>query len=186
MSISFRPLTPIRMADLFDGRLEDVGVYEHHHKEATSHYRCLTDGVNFLWVYSNEEGLVSKFCRWAPNGLPQRILCAIADQFDVDIVSEYEPQYWGFETEEEWEAAWAAMAQKDEQDFYNEVIKFVRGEDHNIRSDTLEMARAETVKRIIAENPHLAADDKLPELIKAVSTIYDRTVVTLTDEDVPF
>jgi hypothetical protein len=42
MSISFRPLTPIRMADLFDGRLEDVGVYEHHHKEATSHYRCLT------------------------------------------------------------------------------------------------------------------------------------------------
>jgi hypothetical protein len=69
--------------------------------------------VNFLWVYSNEEGLVSTFCRWAPNGNPQRILCAIADQFDVDIVSEHEPQYWGFDTEEEWEAAWAAMAQKD-------------------------------------------------------------------------
>ena len=30
MSTDFRPLTPIRMADLFDGRLEDVGVHEHH------------------------------------------------------------------------------------------------------------------------------------------------------------
>jgi hypothetical protein len=186
MSINFRPLTPIRMEDLFDDRLEDVGVYEHHHKEATSHYRCLTDGVNFLWVYSNEEGLVSTFCRWAPNGNPQRILCAIADQFDVDIVSEYEPQYWGFETEEEWEAAWAAMAQKDEQDFYNEVAKFVRGKDHDIKFGTIEMIQAEIVKRLIAENPHLAAEDKLPELTKAVATIYDRTVVTLTNEDVPF
>jgi hypothetical protein len=34
MSTDFRPLTPIRMADLFDGRLEDVGVHEHHSKEA--------------------------------------------------------------------------------------------------------------------------------------------------------
>ena len=113
-------------------------------------------------------------------------ICAIADQFDVDIVSEYEPQYWGFETEEECEAAWAAMAQKDEQDFYNEVTKFVRGEDHDIKSGTIEMIQAEIVKRLIAENPHLAAEDKLPELTKAVATIYDRTVVTLTNEDVPF
>jgi hypothetical protein len=49
MSTDFRPLTPIRMEDLFDGRLEDVGVHEHHSKEATSRDRCLTDGVNFLW-----------------------------------------------------------------------------------------------------------------------------------------
>jgi hypothetical protein len=98
------------MEDLFDGRLEDVGVYEHHSKEETSRDRCLTDSVNFLWVYSNEEGLVSTFTRWAPNGNPQRILCAIADEFDVDIVSEYEPQFWGYEATEEWEADWAAMA----------------------------------------------------------------------------
>ena len=134
MSTDFRPLTPIRMADLFDGRLEDVGVHEHHSKEATSGNRCLTDGVNFLWVYSNEEGLVSTFCRWAPNGNPQRILCEIADPFDIDIVFEYEPEFWGYETTEEWDADWEAMAQKDEQIFYNEVAKFVRGEDHDITS----------------------------------------------------
>ena len=71
-------------------------------------------------------------------------------------------------------------------DFYNEVAKFVRGEDNDIKSGTIEMIQAEIVKRLIAENPHLAAEDKLPELTKAVATIYDRTVVTLTNEDVPF
>jgi hypothetical protein len=160
MSTDFRPLTPIRMEDLFDGRLEDVGVYEHHSKDATSHNRCLTDGVNFLWVHSNEEGLVSTFTRWAPNGEPQRILCAIADQFDVDIVSEYEPQYWGCETEEEERAFWDELERKNEKDFYNEVIKFVRGEDHNIKSGTIEMIRAEIVKRLIAENPHCQSASK--------------------------
>jgi hypothetical protein len=30
MSTDYRPLTPIRMAELFDGRLERVGVWEHH------------------------------------------------------------------------------------------------------------------------------------------------------------
>ena len=34
------------------------------------------------------------------------------------------------------------MAQKDEQDFYNEVAKFVRGEDHDIKSGTIEMIQA--------------------------------------------
>jgi hypothetical protein len=64
--------------------------------------------------------------------------------------------------------------------------KFVRGEDHDIKSGTIGMIQAEIVKRLIAENPHLAAEDKLSELTKAVATIYDRTVVTLTNEDVPF
>ena len=36
MSTDFRPLSPIRMADLFDGRFKDVGVHEHHSKETTA------------------------------------------------------------------------------------------------------------------------------------------------------
>jgi hypothetical protein len=55
-------------------------------------------------VYCDEEGLVSGFTRYGVNA-PQRILQAIADEFGVDIVSECEPQFWGYETTEEWEAA---------------------------------------------------------------------------------
>jgi len=107
MSISFRPLAAICMADLFDGRLQDVGVHEHHSKseDAPANARCLTDGENFLWVYGDEIGLVSSFCRFFPNGSPHRILVAICDEFGVDIVSEFEPKFWGYETTEEWDAA---------------------------------------------------------------------------------
>src|SRR5262245_51938530 len=100
MSTDFRPLTPIRMADLLDGRLENVGVHEKRCEGTTSNSKCLTDGRNFLWVYCDKEGLVSALSRYGMNA-PQRILQAIGDEFGVDIVSEYEPQFWGYETTEE-------------------------------------------------------------------------------------
>jgi hypothetical protein len=39
-----------------------------------------------------------------PNGAPARILLAISDVFETEIFSEHELQFWGFDTEEEWEA----------------------------------------------------------------------------------
>ena len=104
MSTDFRPLIPIRMADLFDGRLEGLGVHEHHRKAATPNSKCLSDSRNFLWVYGNEEGLLDSFFRYGMNA-PQHILHAIADEFCVDIVSDHEPQFWGYETQEQWDAA---------------------------------------------------------------------------------
>jgi hypothetical protein len=78
MSTYYRLLAPIRFADLFDGRLKEVGIYEHQLKEQTSDERCLTDGRNFLWVYSDKQGLVTEF---KSNGAPQRILRAITDNY---------------------------------------------------------------------------------------------------------
>jgi hypothetical protein len=74
----------------------------------------------------------------------------IADEFDIDIVSEHELQFWGYETQEEWYAAWDAMGEKYQHEFYNEVVKFVRGENHDIKSGTvgmIEAARMWTVRR---------------------------------------
>jgi len=178
MSIDFRPLTPIRMADLFDGRLERLGVRQHHPERTLApNEKCLTDGLNnYLFVYSNEKGLVSSFTRWMPNGDPKYILQAICGEFDVDIVSEHEPQYWGFKTQEEWDAALAKMAERDEQDFFNEVVKFVRGESHNIRSGTIGMDMAETAKVLIAKNRDLLNESKRPDLMKAVKIIHEMTV----------
>jgi len=176
------------MGDLFDGRLENAGVHEHHSEKVTANEKCLTDGRNFLWVFADEKGLVSMFSRYGTNA-PQRILYAIADEFHADIVSEYEPEYWGYKTKEEWEMAWTAMAKKDEQDFYNEVAKFVRGMAHDIRPGTIGMIQAEIAKRLIAESPELLAEDRRTDLIKAVNLVYDRDhaiKVTLTDADVAF
>src|SRR6516162_10811437 len=85
MSTDFRPLTPIRMTDLFDGRLEKAGVHEHHSKKVTANQKCLTDSRNFLWVYGDEKGLVLEFSTYGMNAT-ERILAAIAVEFDVDLV----------------------------------------------------------------------------------------------------
>ena len=106
MSTDIRPLTPIRMTDLFDGRLEKAGVHEHHSKKVTANQKCLTDSRNFLWVYGDEKGLVLEFSTYGMNAT-ERILAAIAVEFDVDLVSEHDPEFWGFETQEEWDAAMA-------------------------------------------------------------------------------
>jgi len=170
MSTHFRPLDPIRMADLFDGRLEHHGVHEHHCEGTTSDRKCLTDGPNCLWV-CNEEGLGLIVTSYGVNK-PQRILRSIADAFDVEIASEDEPQFWGeLETEE---GHPAAIAKKHEQDFYNEVIKYVRRESHNIRPDTNGMIIAEIAKGLIAQSPDLLAEDNRPTLIKSVRKIYFR------------
>jgi hypothetical protein len=96
---------------------------------------------------------------------------------------------WGYETQEQWDAAWTEIAKKDEQAFYNEVAKFARGESHDIKPDTIGMIKAEIAKDLIAASPELLEDDKRPDLIKAVNLIYMRNralVVELTDEDVAF
>jgi hypothetical protein len=67
MSTCFRPLTPIRVADLFDGRLENAGVFDHQSKDATGDRKCLTDGRSFLWVSGDDEGFVSTCTRYGMN-----------------------------------------------------------------------------------------------------------------------
>src|SRR5215469_5084274 len=125
MSTDFRPLKHIAATDMFDGRLEAFGVREHFNVDTTDTSRMLTDGRNYLWVYVRDD-LVAAFTRYAPNGSPGKILSAIAEAFDVDIVSEYEPQFWGFDTEEEWQAAEAAIAKEYDEQFFAEILKYLK------------------------------------------------------------
>jgi len=101
MSTDYRPLSPIRITDLVDGRLKNVRVDECHNGEHGPLEKFLTDGKNYLSVYFNAEGLVTSFTRYAPTSDPQPMLSEIAETFDVEIVSEEQPRYWGLETEEQ-------------------------------------------------------------------------------------
>ena len=192
MSTDFRPLTPIQMAELFDGRLERVGVWEHHPKwELAPNQKILTDGSNYLHVYSKEKGLVSSFSRYMPNGNPGYILTAISDEFDVDIVSEYEPEYWGFATKEEWDAAernFAKKLQQDEQHFWNEVVRYAKGEtaelEQSLYGDSAATEMAQIAKNLISKSPDLLAEDKRPNLIKAVGEKYRQHLVAIGE--IPF
>ena len=94
MSTDYRPLGPIRMTNLFGGRLNKAGVNEHWTPDTTSVTRCLTDGRNAIWAYAiDDEATVTMFTRYAGND-PEHILRAIGAEFNVRIVSEHESEFW--------------------------------------------------------------------------------------------
>jgi hypothetical protein len=183
MSTSFRLLQSVRACDLFDGRLEEFGISEHVKPEKTTKWtRCLTDGRNYLWVSIDDDGFVSSLTRWAPNGDPSEILNAIAVTLDADIVSEYQPQYFGFDTVEEWCAEQARDAReyrKKERKFEKELLKYVRGEPHNIKPETQEETKAKIAKKLAVEDPTLLFAENRKRFRSQIQSIYGREVLKL-------
>jgi hypothetical protein len=121
-----------------------------------------------------------------PNGAPSKILGAIADTFDVDIVSEYEPEFWGFSTKEEWDAAMGAIAKEEDERFHTELMKFLNGEPHDIRPGTIGMREAEIAKQLTEEDPALLLPANKSKLRDAIEVTYNQdhaVTVTLDLED---
>jgi hypothetical protein len=120
MSTDFTPGRRIYARDLFDGRLATFAVHEwvapdqapddgqdndlwvlFTSQDAQS--RTLTDGHgNYVWVSINVDGSVAILTRYGRNDT-DAILSAVAEAFETEIFSEDEPQFWGFETNEELE-----------------------------------------------------------------------------------
>jgi hypothetical protein len=178
MSTDFRLLQRVRACDLFDGRLEEFNVREHFNPtQTTKQKRCLTDGRNYLWVFMDDDDFVSSLTRWAPNGDPSGILDAIAVTLDTGIVSEYEPQYWGFDTMEEWDSAekklWMEF-KKAEKKIHREILKYLRGESNNIKPGTVEMHKAEIAKKLVETDPTLLLPTRKDQLRKEINSVYAR------------
>ncbi len=74
MSTNYRPLSPIYISDLLDGRMENVRMHEWPGTQLRTKFLCLTDGSsNFLWVYLNEDEYRDLIHPTTPqNGAPQR------------------------------------------------------------------------------------------------------------------
>jgi hypothetical protein len=173
MSPDYATLKSVSAQELFDGRLEAYGVREHT-EHTTDRKRLLTDGRNGLWVYIDDKGRVSSLTRYASCGAPGKILQAIADAFDTDIVSEHDPRYWGFDTQEEWDAYMAQKSKEDHEKFHAELLKYVAGEPNDIRPGTIGKIRAEIAKKLADKDPALLLPTNKDKLRKEIDTIYDR------------
>ena len=64
--------------------------------------RYLTDGTNYVWGSGDEYG---KLLFLTGSGNLNLILAAMSDVFGTEVISEHEPQFWGYKTMEEWEQA---------------------------------------------------------------------------------
>jgi hypothetical protein len=175
MSTDFRLLNKVRACDLFDGRLEAFGVREEIAPDsATERARCLADGRNYLWAYIDDDGQVGCLTRYAPGGAPGKILNAIAEACDADIVSEYQPQFCGYDTQAEWDAAMEQMSKQDAENFHAELLKYLRGEPNEIRPGTNGMTWAEIAKRLVENEPELLLPENKEKLRGEIDAVYDR------------
>jgi hypothetical protein len=176
MSMQFMSLKKIRLADLIDGRLKAHGVYENMEADGiTKNRRCLTDGSNYLYADGDEDGFVTTFMlyrgRWDSVG---HILWAISETLSIQIVSQYAPEFWGFATQDEWDAALDGGNEECHDRFYIDLIKYLRGDPKAIKAGTSDMGRAEIAVRLVAERPELMLPSKKEELLTAIDVVYER------------
>ena len=187
----------IKADELFDGRLEAFGVREEVRPEGTAdryppymkvkEVRYLTDGQNSMEVVIYENGVACINVRnlWCA---PEReILHAIAEAFDTDIVSEHQPEYWGFDTQEEWDADKKRIHEEYERQFHVELLKHLRGEPTDIQPGTIGMKKAEIAKSLVEKDPSFMEPANRDKLMGEIYAIYDRehTVkVTLSPADI--
>ena len=187
MSTSYRPLKEISAQDLFDGRLEELGIREHAAVGSNERSRCLTDGRNYLWVYIDERENISDLVRYAPNGAPGKIMNAIGQVFETYIASEYEAKYWGFDTEEEWEAFQEKLSKEARDEFYVDLMKFLRNEPHDIRPGTNGMIMADLAKTLVEKDPSLLNPENREKLLAKIDEVFlgeHAIQVKLTPEDI--
>jgi hypothetical protein len=156
MSTAYATLKRVSARELFNGRLEAYGVREHFENETNKTTRWLTDGGNYLSVSIKDDGFVHSITRLGANA-PSSILSTIAEVFDTDVVSEYEPEFWGFDTQEEWDA-WTAQRSKDaNKKFHAELMKYVAGEPDYIRPGTIGKIQAEIAKKTCRQRSRRAS-----------------------------
>jgi hypothetical protein len=184
MSTDFRiPKERLTLKVLFDGRLERFGVVEEHvPDETTETSRCLTDGQNWLWV-SGAAGNDIHLRRSGFNAVG-KILSAIEEAFDVQVFSEHQPQFWGFETQEEWDAQMDAWANEARDKFYDKLTRYVAGEPSGISPGTIGESKAKIAKALIEDRPELASPGEKENLLNSIDDIYDRdhAIVVRLDE----
>ena len=188
MSTDFNFSRELTAHDLFGERLNRFGIREHVTSDTDERKRCLTDGRNYLWVYLTEDGLVGCLSRYGANA-PRKILSAIAETFDTEIFSEYEPDYWGYDTQEEWDDAMKKIADPHREEFYVDICAYVKGGLNNIRPHTIGEIKAQIAKNLVEKDRALLEPQNKEKPLVEVEAIYDRdhaVCIQVGPEDVAF
>jgi hypothetical protein len=111
MSIDFIPATRILISDLFDGRLKKYGI----RGAAKNRKGYLFDEAGGVTVYGDQDNSILSFTSYGFFD-PTDILRAIQTEFQIQVFSDNEPQYWGFDTVDDWQNSteWFNSEDRDE------------------------------------------------------------------------
>jgi hypothetical protein len=173
MQTNYRPHPAIPFAQLFDGRLDKYGVREKIGEYSTETARQLKGCDCVLQVFREEDGSCTFTCsNFRP--LPSAVLEALIEEFAIEVVSEHDYRYWGFSSEEKWNAVNEKLAKESEDKLYNNILHFVRGEPDDLEEGSFEFQQAEIAKALIQNDPSLMAPEKRGVLLEAVMAIFDQ------------
>ena len=188
MSTSYIPLKDVLVSDLFDGRLEQFKIHESRSEETTETDRCMTDGENYVWVNVDASGCVVEFVRYGSNS-PRKILNTVGDLFQTEIISEHEPQYHGFESEEEWHAYEQSLNKQQDDKFYVEILKFLGRGMHDYAPGSGGMIMLEVAKALVQKDPSLrlprCKDMLLQKIESCLSRFYQPEIRVTNPQDIP-
>jgi hypothetical protein len=173
MPTIFRPTKPIPFNFPFDGRLDKYGVREDIRSNTSASVRYLQGKDGFLCVRSEENGANSVFEMPHFLPVPRSVFNALSSEFDTSFQSGYGFRYWGFETEEAWEAA-QVLSQYNKIEFYNSLIRFARGEPHDFAPGSKMFHKIEVAKAAIVRDPSLAELRNCDALLQSVGELYER------------
>lgn len=89
--------------------------------------------------------------------------------------------------QEEWEAVQERLSKELDEEFYADILKYIRGEPHGIGGGTIGERKVKIAKELAEKDPTWLQAENKDKLRAEVEAIYDRhesTVVTLTPEEV--
>ena len=112
---------------------------------------------------------------------------AIGQVFETYIALEYEAKYWGFDTEEEWEAFQEKLSKEGRDEFYVDLMKFLRNEPHDFRPGTNGMTMADLAKTLVEKDPSLLNPENREKLLAKIDEVFlgeHAIQVKLTPEDI--
>lgn len=169
----FKPVTPLQVQDLFDGRLKHFGIIEILNHPPMGHSRrILSDGQTFISVQSESSGEIDSLTLERPfvfsSGIALTRTIAKYMACTFALYTANQPQYWGFETKQEWDAERKRMERARTAKFYADVLQYVAGDGEAFQGGTVEHAKGEVARELISKQPSLIRPEKRRQLLRAL------------------
>jgi hypothetical protein len=198
MPVICKPIQTLLVPDLFDGRLQRYGVYELLDAKSAATSRSLFDGRNKVRIEGGAGSQVTQIAIWGSN-IASNIFEAIREACGVKIVTEHDPEYWGFKTDQEWRTA---LSVERHQHFIVEFQKYFNGQSNQIKAEfanfsavmdeplpSMSILKAIIARSILIQDSRLTSpENKLERLRTMLAELVDLGVAIHFDfeEDITF
>ncbi|NRP27351.1 hypothetical protein XMD420_000954 [Marinobacterium sp. xm-d-420] len=170
MSTSYCAVIKLPIEQVFDKRLWRHGIIEFFEEEITTLDRCLTNGIDYIWIHLNKINETS--CAFQVDRIPTDFELQLIELLEANVYSEHEPQFWGFETMEEWHSAMEEEARIEREEFYANLVAFLKFKTHKFKKGTVAMDKVLIAHDLVIEDPTFLVAERKDQFLETIDKIY--------------